>query len=262
MSKWFKRKSSSHLPIKFLCFPYAGGTAQIYDDWHPFFEPMGIEVIAVQYPGRMERLAEPCISSADQIVTAVISELKLAGMMDCSFLVYGHSNGAIAAFEFARQYEKQGNQTLQHLFLAARNVPNEHHKSRSSMSDADLKQEVKTLNGTPDELLNNDEFMELVLPSLRADFSIGENYRLPINLQLSSPAHFIYGTEENIDEKDTAQWQKFFVNSLSVLTLSAEHLFVNTHTAELLSMLRRVIESKVNVSLLKKSNPTRFNYLV
>lgn len=260
MSKWFKRRSSPHLPIKFLCFPYAGGTAQIYDNWHAVFEPMGIEVIAVQYPGRMERLGEQCISSAEQIVSSVIAELKLENLLDCSFLVYGHSNGAVAAFEFARQYEQQTSQRLKHLFLAARNVPSEEHKSRSSMSDVDLKQEIKALNGTPDELLNNDEFMELVLPSLRADFSIGENYRLPQRLKLLSPAHFIYGTKENIGEEDVDQWQTFFIEQLKVLTLPAEHLFVNTHSNELLMMLRNVIHQKTEK--VGKNNTKRKDHLV
>jgi medium-chain acyl-[acyl-carrier-protein] hydrolase len=252
LSKWFKRHSSAELPVKFLCFPYAGGSAQIYEGWHKFFEPLGIEVIAVQYPGRMERIGEPCISSAQQIVSAVKQELQLVGILECPLLVYGHSNGAIAAFEFAHQYELHFNKPLEHLFLAARNVPSDNHRSRSTMSDENLKQELKELNGTPDELLNNKEFMELVLPSLRADFAIGENYRLPTNLQLNSPAHFIYGTDENIGEKDVTQWQQYFPQVLNTLTLPAEHLFVNTHKNELLAMLAQVIEQKVDKKNLQK----------
>jgi len=254
LSKWFKRKSSHQLPIKLLCFPYAGGTAQIYNDWHNFFEPMGIEVIAVQYPGRMERLGEACINSAEQIVTTIISELKSLGILNSQFLVYGHSNGAIAAFEFTRQYEEQLNKPLAHLFLAARKVPSSDHRSRSTMSDADLKLEVKALNGTPDELLNNNEFMELVLPSLRADFSIGEDYRLPKTLRLNSATHFIYGTEEGIDEVDAKAWKNYFSNFLNILTLPAEHLFVNTHSRELMIMLREIIEEKNSQKALQQLN--------
>ena len=254
MSKWFKRRGSKECSTILLCFPYAGGTAQIYDAWHAHFALLDIEVIAVQYPGRMERMNEPCIDNAQELISCVIQELKQEKILSRRTILYGHSNGAIAAFEFAKQLEQQDEQLVTHLFLAARNVPTDKVKLRSKMSDEDLKVELKALNGTPDELLNNKEFMDIISPSIRADFAIGEDYRIESGTKLQSSASFIYGTEENITQEDIGDWQQFFQEELSVFLLPAEHLFVNTHRQQLLSILTQVITPYIGLKLKDSSD--------
>ena len=242
MSKWLRRKYTGKFEKKIICFPYAGGSAQIYDKWHDYFAQHAIEVIAVQPPGRMERLIEPCIDNAPEICDVLISELKSLNLLDTPVFVYGHSNGAVNAFEFMRQLEVANDNTIEHLFLAARKVPSLPTNPRSNMSDNELKNELKTLNGTPDDLLNNKEFMDLVLPSFRADFALGENYQMPKESDFEVATTFIYGTQESISSVDTEQWQEYFKHPIGVQTLDAEHFFVNTHRDELFEILSKVLK--------------------
>ena len=246
---WFKRRNTKGCSTTLICFPYAGGTAQIYDAWHEYFSLLDVEVIAIQYPGRMERMSDACIDNAQELISCVIQALKQENLLSGSTIVYGHSNGAIAAFEFTKQLEQQYKQLVTHLFLAARNVPTDKAKLRSEMSDEDFKVELKKLNGTPDELLNNKEFMDLISPGIRADFAMGENYRIENGTKLKSSASFIYGTEENITQEDIDDWQMFFQHELSVFSLPAEHLFVNTHRRELLPILKQVITPYISLKL-------------
>ncbi|MGA8518751.1 MAG: alpha/beta fold hydrolase, partial [Pseudonocardiaceae bacterium] len=86
--------------LRLICLPAAGGGASRYRDW-PAHLPDGVEVVSVQLPGRENRFDEQPIDSMDQLVGSLLD--GLAGNLIAPFALFGHSMGALIAFELARR---------------------------------------------------------------------------------------------------------------------------------------------------------------
>src|SRR5258708_37566639 len=94
-SPWFEISRRVDNPaIRLFCFPYAGGSASIYRDWHEQMPP-AVEVIALLYPGRGKRLSETPIASCDEMVAVLVREMR--HLSDKPFIFFGHSNGSLVS---------------------------------------------------------------------------------------------------------------------------------------------------------------------
>ena len=108
--------------LNLICFPYAGGGAQLFNSWHGAFnEPGGIQVCAVQYPGRGSRVREPAFTNCDALVDALVPHLL--GFLNKPFAMFGHSMGAIIAFEVARRLRDEHRLQPVRLFVSGRRAP-------------------------------------------------------------------------------------------------------------------------------------------
>src|SRR5262245_10714091 len=120
-SNWLFRFRRDAAPrLRLFCFPYAGGTASAFRGWHDAI-PQPIEVCAVRLPGREARLAEPPFTSSETLVPAVADALEAC--LDVPYALFGHSMGAVAAFEVARELRRRARQPPVRLFLSGARAP-------------------------------------------------------------------------------------------------------------------------------------------
>lgn len=159
--------------LRLFCFPYAGGSAAIYRGWAERL-PKEVEVCPVQLPGRDRRIHEPAFMEASALAAACIEALQ--PYFDKPFALFGHSMGALLSFEIARQLRRLGMAAPSHLFVAGRAAPHlpDLQPPKHGLPDAELIEELRRLNGTPPDILENEELMRLMLPLLRADFAVCE----------------------------------------------------------------------------------------
>ncbi|XP_073533534.1 S-acyl fatty acid synthase thioesterase, medium chain-like isoform X4 [Phyllobates terribilis] len=202
---------------RLICFPWAGGGSLFYAQWGRLLDE-SIEVFSIRLPGRESRFSEPFLQSMDQIVDEIITVL-LPQLQEKSFSFFGHSFGSFTSFATAvRLKEKYGLEPV-HMFVSGASAP--HSKSRklttkrSELSDEEFLKWMSTTGGTPAELLENKEAMQLFLPPLKADLRVVENvvYDKPTSPALSCGLTCFDGTEDiphdlTVQKKKTATtWQ-------------------------------------------------------
>lgn len=224
--------------LRLVCFPYAGGTATLYRRW-PHALPATVEVCPVELPGRGFRIDEPPIPDIMRLcdeITAALNELP----GNLPIALFGHSMGARIAFEMARRL---GGRVV-HLFASAAPAPGlrRHRPGQgaprpiSELTDDEFKQRLRTLGGTPPQVLENDELMARFLPMLRADFLVIEHYRVDPGLRISCPITVFTGaTDHGITASDAVvlAWRERTTARARILELDAGHFFLATHRADL-----------------------------
>jgi len=236
---WFEKLSQGNATrLCLFCFPYAGGSAQVFRPWRRHFSPE-IDVCLVHLPGRGNRFGEPPFTRMRLLVDAIAYHIR--GELRHPFAFYGHSMGAVIGFELARVLRGKYGIEPSRLFLSGRRAP---HAGRSKPTTFDLPHdefiaEVRRLNGTPKELLDNPETSKLFLPVLKADFELVETYEYEPEPQLSCPIT-VYGGLIDKDVPVTAlrEWQEHTTAQFEMRLFPGDHFFIHTSKPEFLEAFR------------------------
>jgi surfactin synthase thioesterase subunit len=201
--------------------------------------PAEIEVCALQYPGRQERLSEPTIDTIDALVAAIVAELLPEGCFAGRFALFGHSTGAIVAFEVARALEQSHGVVAAALFASARRGPTTRRDEQVHRGgDRALLREVGRLGGTPPELLADEDVQELMLPALRADYTAIETYRHQPGPPLSCPIWALAGSDDPLTtETELAAWRPQTTAAFTLCTYSGHHFYLADHLPEITALI-------------------------
>lgn len=234
---WLIRTPSPQRRMRLFCFSYAGGNAFNYVRWQDALDP-AIEVCAVQLPGRGARIAETPINSLPILLRALAPEI--AKLDDLPSAFFGHSVGAIVAFELARYLRLHGMQLPMHLFVSGCQAPQFRSPSRQlhTFSDDAFIEVLRQYEGTPPEVLESRELISLLLPTIRADFALAENYRYRYAPLLPMPVSAFAGT--NDDNKAPGQvdgWQKETSHACKITWFEGGHFFLNSQRDAVLKQI-------------------------
>ena len=231
--------------VRLFCFPYAGAGASVFYTW-PQTLPAEVEVCPVQLPGREARLMEKPYSAMPELVEKL--DEMLTPYLDMPFAFFGHSNGAIMSFEMARRFRRQGRTLPLHLFLSGR--PAAHLPSRHPvihhLPEPEFIDQLRRLEGTPEEVLNNKEIMQLLIPLLRADFSLAETYQYQEEPPLEIPFSAYGGaTDKDVNEDEVAAWGVQTSGPFHLRMFPGGHFFINENRAQVLAELVRELRGVV-----------------
>ena len=162
--------------IRLIFFPFAGGGPSAFSAWLDEL-PDDIEACFAHYPGRGSRFNEPALSSLASLVEHLSQSIQ--PLTDKPFAFFGHSMGALVAFELARQMRQRNLPQPHLLFVSACGAPQipDPCPPIHALPDSEFLDALKGLNGTPVELSQQLEVMQLLIPVLRADFEAVEKYR-------------------------------------------------------------------------------------
>ena len=161
--------------IRLICLPHAGGGAPAYFATSAAMTPE-VEVLAVQYPGRQERRHEPLIDSVDGLADAIFHVLELEPDTGQPYALFGHSMGAMVAYELALRLEDAGRPPLR-LFASGRRAPSRYrHEERQAVDDESLLAELRELSGTDKRLFQRDDLLRASLPIIRNDYKAADSY--------------------------------------------------------------------------------------
>lgn len=232
LRRYVERPDAGHVVV---CFPHAGGPANHFRPLAMAL-PESVELVAVQYPGRQDRLREPVIDDvrvlADRIAPLV------AGLGERPTALFGHSLGGSVAFEVARRLERTGRAPVA-LFVSARRPPSNPSVKRNHLaSDADLVAEVKALGGAGAEALDDPDFAALLLPVIRGDYKAAETYAGEPGARVGCPMVAIVGDVDPEVNADLASgWADHTTNDFTLKTLPGNHFYLDHHTTALASLL-------------------------
>ncbi|MEU3313852.1 alpha/beta fold hydrolase [Streptomyces sp. NPDC006662] len=238
-STWFRRyTTASGNGPRLVCFPHAGGSATAYKPLAHAL-PAGFDVVCVQYPGRQDRLGEAPFTSLEPLVEAVAGELArlLEAEPGRPYALFGHSMGALVAYETARRLERAGLPVPRRLFASGRGAP--HTRSGAhyrAYDDADVLAEVRRLSGTDESLLANPEILEMVLPALRADYRAVGTYVWSGGAPLSVPVTALTGDDDPMVTLGEARaWGEHTTGGFELRVYPGGHFYLNDQPAAVAS---------------------------
>ncbi|MBS2962966.1 thioesterase [Actinocrinis puniceicyclus] len=228
-----------HAEFRLFCIPHLGGNSALYLRWRQYAGP-AVHVCPVELPGRGRRLADPPFTRMPALVAALADALD--AQLDRPFALFGHSLGGLIAFELARTLRERGRPQPARLFIAAMAAPGSvvPRPFVHDTPDEEVIEELRALGGTPPELLANEELMELMLPTLRADFTVLETYRCLDGPALDTPISAFGGTEDTAATAPALRaWSRYTTKTVRLRMFRGGHFFPAVEAAGLMQEIRR-----------------------
>ena len=243
---WFERLSRGQRPsLRLFCFPHAGGSSESYRSWQRWF-PEQIDLCLVHLPGRGKRLREQAFTQTAPLVKAIAD--RILPEIDIPYALYGHSMGATIAFELTRELFQRQYTPPQHLFVSGRRAPQcpRTEPITFNLPHNEFIAELRRLNGTPRELLENPELLELFMDLLRADFELVDTYEYHPAERLSCPIT-VYGGlhDKEVSSENCNAWKEQTSASFNMRMVSGDHFFIRNPVQDFVTAFRSDVLSAV-----------------
>ncbi|WP_246738093.1 thioesterase II family protein [Bradyrhizobium sp. CCBAU 051011] len=208
----------------------------IYARWRRLL-PSWIDVCPVEWPGRGARMDEPPMTDPRALASQLARELGT--QLDAPYALFGHSLGAVIAFELAHSLLDRGAPAPAILFASGAEAPavRDGSKWRQPLSDEALLRELRNLQGTPEEVLANADLMRSALPVLRADFLMCGAYVYRPRQPLPCPVHVFGGIDDETSREALQAWRQETSASFTLHRLPGHHFFIHTQQAELIDLI-------------------------
>lgn len=217
-------KTSPNVRLRLFAFPFGGGAASVFRSWSTEFSSE-IEICPVQLPGRETRVSEKPITRMSQMVQELVPAIN--SYADLPFAFFGHSMGALIAYEIACNPELRRNNLI-HIFVSSCRAPQDMPRGlrRHGLSDDQLIAEMRRL-GAPDEVLCNSELLRYLLPVMRADFQLVDTYQYQPSPRLTCPVSaFVGETDSEVSERDLCAWRQHTTSDFSTKTFAGNHFYI------------------------------------
>lgn len=239
---WLTGTPARNPAVRLFLFPHAGGAASAYAHWLGLGGD-DLEIRSVQYPGRETRLRERPPHSIDRLA-GPLAEAVAAEPPGPASVFFGHSMGALVAYEVARLLRDQGESGPQQLFAAACAAPGTPRtRSASLLPDERLLDWLRSSDEASAAALEHPELAALVLPALRADLTAVETYRAAPARPLDCPLTVLTGADDTLRAAQTAAWRKCTTGEFRQHEFPGGHFFVRSSASELLAFIKAGIAS-------------------
>lgn len=225
---WIKRSAGKTAGGATVVFPHAGGAAAAYRSFASALAGGGDDAYVVQYPQRADRLTHP----APDTVEALAADLFAAG--DWSRLgplrLFGHCMGAVIAFEFGRVAERHGVPVRQ-LWVSASQAPSTIAGSpRLPTAEAEVVANMIDLGGTDPRLVEDEEFIELLVRAVRADYLAFNRYACAPDVRLAADIHTLGGRNDHRISQDMLRgWETHTQGAFTLSLFDGGHFYINDH---------------------------------
>jgi len=245
-SRWLVRQAHGPVRARLVCLPYAGGNARVFHRWAETLH--GIEVLAVEAPGKGSRVLEQPCDDIDVYCKTLMAELVPALTGSLPFSFFGHSNGAILAFEICCRLQAIGAPKPRRLLLSACGAPwARAPRHYSTLDDAAFKALLRDFDATPREILASDALLEMLLPGLRADFAIGDLYESAWPALRDVASHVFFGTKDSIPEAEIFAWQRRIGSPVGFEPVQGGHFFIHDERDTLLAAIARQLSVELQL---------------
>ncbi|WP_328581298.1 thioesterase II family protein [Streptomyces sp. NBC_00370] len=234
---WVRRFHTASAPgPRLVCFPHAGGAASFFFPVSKQLSP-ALDVLAIQYPGRQDRRREPCVEDIATLADRLTAELL--PLTDQPLAFFGHSMGAVVAFEVTRRLEKAGTSPIV-LFASGRRAPSSlRQESVHRAGDRAMIAELQRLDGTDARMLDDPELLRMILPTLRSDYKAVETYRCePPEATVSCPVVTLIGdTDPHVTREECLRWKTHTSGQFDMHVFNGGHFYLNAHAASVMEII-------------------------
>lgn len=233
-------KPNPDAEVRLLCFPYAGGNSSTYRQWVKKLHP-SVELALVQLPGRTMRYSEPLYVSMNELIDDLTNVLSCLSTKD--LILFGHSMGATVAYELALRLHSIGCVLPIHILCSASKAPHvkKNQIKYSSLDDDAFLDKVISMGGLSEEILNNKGLLDLIIPILKADFNLIENYTRDYYYRLPIKVSVLYGTKDVISKTERQSWFELFSKRGHEIAIEGGHFFINQHSQVVVEHINSII---------------------
>ena len=247
---WLRALSRLDRPrLRLICAPHAGGAASSYRSWRGWL-PSGVELYAVQLPGREDRRHERPAADMRRTAASIAAEIGGLAADRAPYVLFGHSLGAMVAFETARALAAQRSPPPSHLVLSSGRAPRPGAAGRKLhlLEDAELLREIEGFGGVPEAIRATPDFFASFAPVVRADFRILETHVADLEPALRTSVSVVGGrSDEHVSLADLWGWTTFVAAPLTLRLFEGRHFFLHDPASgfqeAFASELRRVIST-------------------
>ncbi len=224
-----------NVKLRLFCLPYAGANSAIFSTWNEKLSD-DIEVISIQLPARANRFLDNVIEDMDTLVSQIYEAIE--PLLSEPFALFGHSMGGMIAYALSQKIETENRYRAKKVIISATKVPEIYARieHKHLLSDTELIKVLRDNSVTPSEVLDSDEMMQLLLPTIRADYKLVETYTPTCKAKLQTEV-IVFNSEEDITKEDMLLWQNYFEHSVQYQAFNGGHFFIHSDEKSLLEKL-------------------------
>ena len=241
---WPVLKTLRRPTLRLFCFAHAGASPSWFRSWERYL-PTNIEVRCLQLPGHGGRFREPLIDHIEPLIDTLTP--AIVDLLDLPYAFFGHSMGALVAFELTRELQRKGRSLPRVLAVSGRNAPDviDVDPPLHVMPDSELVTELRRINGTDEGIFENADLLSLVLPVIRADIRLCETYAYENKGLLTIPISVFAGMDDgDLTQTGIEAWRNHTTGPYSITMYPGDHFYINSNTAEVVERL--VTEFRAN----------------
>jgi len=209
--------------------------------------PPELEVVGICLPGRGRRISDQKYYSMKRLIPDLAN--ALLPLLDKPYVLYGHSLGGLVAYEVVQELLSMGVQLPRHLFVGAcsaalfKSGPKPDTHLHRNKTQEEMKQVLRNHGGTSEEVLNNKELMDLLLPMIQADFVLAQEYvHERSQLEVPVPITYFRAKSDSVVPEEMQTWNKHTSTRYNQQDLDAGHFFLQTHTALFLELFGKELK--------------------
>lgn len=220
-----------------FCLPYAGGSEVIYYKWKKYLNsPIHIEPIELK--GRGKRFNENFYENLEEAVEDIFENIK-DKILEDDYAIYGHSMGSLLAYELYYKIYNENVKLPKHIFFSGYKAPNIPKKRKIHLlPDREFIKEVIELGGTPQEVADNEELIQLFTPILRNDFKILETYLYKEKKdKIQCDISILNGKKDNITLEELLAWKNHVDKGFKVYNFEGNHFFINDNVENITKII-------------------------
>ena len=235
LTPWIKRFPGRQGTATII-FPHAGGAAAAYRNFAMALSANGVDTYIVQYPQRGDRLAHPAPETVNDLAAEMLAAADWARLGPLR--LFGHCMGALVGFEFARMAQRQGID-VRELWASASQAPSTVAETRPvPTTDREMLADIVEIGGTDARLLEDEDFLELLLPAVRADYRAFNRYSCDRGVRIKADIHAVGGREDHRVEADLLrQWESHTDAAFTFTLFDGGHFYVDDHLVEVAELV-------------------------
>ncbi|MBP2845669.1 thioesterase [Dickeya oryzae] len=227
-----------------LCFPHAGGSSEDYLKWQEYLNSYAT-LKAICLPGTGRLFAEKYPSSIDFLTTKIANDIDCSGIGE--YYLFGHSMGAILAYEVALKVKKPAKGLIVSSSAAPAFVPSPRILKMTAMSDKDFSREIIFFNGIEENLATSEEFIKIFIKKIRKDFELISKYKYQPKNILSIPIYSVVGDRDpHVSIDAIEQWKLFTERNYKKYIVPGDHFYFNDNPTSIASVIKGCVNQESN----------------
>jgi len=234
--RWIKRFTGG-ADATMVLFPHAGGAAAAYRPLAHALAGAGVDTFVVQYPQRAERLAHPAPATIEELARQLFDAGDWTSVAPLH--LFGHGMGAVVAFEFARLAQRY-DITIRRLWVSAQQAPSALAELPAlPTTDEAVLADMVDLGGTDPRLLDDDDFVELLLRAVRADYRAMARYNCGPDNRITADISVLGGAADHrVSREHLQRWANHTTGTIDSTIFDGGHFYLTDHIDSIVELVR------------------------